>query len=259
MSKCSANNQRLWPDSLGFEVSKVQAPVEPSRTPSQNEIAFLDETSLISGMVKNLFSTRVYAATLVKKSQKSERNFQEMVREIKQIQATDIPGQKWSHKNYPLGYTSYGSMDRLDRFSTTFQILEKQIHQHVVQFSKALHWDVRPQDLVLNSMWVNVMPAGAHHSFHIHPHSVVSGTYYVKTPKSSSVLQFEDPRLTCLMASPPLKKTAPLEEKNHYSHQPVDGEVVLFESWLRHQVPAQKPKSERISISFNYSWNPRRS
>jgi len=28
----------------------------------------------------------------------------------------------------------------------------------------------------------------------------------------------------------------------------------LWESWLRHEVPANNSSEERISISFNYSW-----
>ena len=32
------------------------------------------------------------------------------------------------------------------------------------------------------------------------------------------------------------------------------GQLVLFESWLRHEVPANRDARERISISFNYNW-----
>jgi uncharacterized protein (TIGR02466 family) len=32
------------------------------------------------------------------------------------------------------------------------------------------------------------------------------------------------------------------------------GQVVLFESWLRHEVPPNPSKAPRISISFNFSW-----
>jgi uncharacterized protein (TIGR02466 family) len=28
----------------------------------------------------------------------------------------------------------------------------------------------------------------------------------------------------------------------------------MWESWLRHEVPANAAKRERISISFNYGW-----
>jgi uncharacterized protein (TIGR02466 family) len=30
--------------------------------------------------------------------------------------------------------------------------------------------------------------------------------------------------------------------------------VVLFESWMRHEVTANPVESERVSISFNYDW-----
>jgi uncharacterized protein (TIGR02466 family) len=32
-------------------------------------------------------------------------------------------------------------------------------------------------------------------------------------------------------------------------------DVVLFESWLRHEVPPARYVGERISISFNYGWS----
>jgi uncharacterized protein (TIGR02466 family) len=32
------------------------------------------------------------------------------------------------------------------------------------------------------------------------------------------------------------------------------GNVVLFESWLRHEVPPNPVAAERVSISFNYNW-----
>ena len=33
------------------------------------------------------------------------------------------------------------------------------------------------------------------------------------------------------------------------------GRRVLFESWLRHEVPPARYAGERISISFNYAWS----
>jgi len=32
------------------------------------------------------------------------------------------------------------------------------------------------------------------------------------------------------------------------------GRLVLFESWLRHEVPPNPVNDERVSVSFNYSW-----
>jgi len=35
---------------------------------------------------------------------------------------------------------------------------------------------------------------------------------------------------------------------------PKVGEVLLWESWLRHEVPMNMAEQERISVSFNYGW-----
>jgi uncharacterized protein (TIGR02466 family) len=33
---------------------------------------------------------------------------------------------------------------------------------------------------------------------------------------------------------------------------PKVGEIILFESWLKHEVPPNRVKGTRISVSFNY-------
>lgn len=203
-------------------------------------------------MVKTLFPSRLYIASLGGASLKSWNR--ELLEEISKIEAADENGRNWSETNYWGGYTSYGSWDQLFRFSTTFEVLERKIRTHVGRYAKSLNWDVDSQDLRCNSMWVNIMPQGTTHSFHIHPLSVVSGTYYVDVPAGSSGIQFEDPRHGFMMASPPRKSSAPKEEMPHYTHKAKAGEVVLFESWMRHQVPPNPVERPRVSVSFNYHW-----
>jgi len=56
------------------------------------------------------------------------------------------------------------------------------------------------------------------------------------------------------MAAPP-RVASPRKENQWYVTYPAKaGNVLLFESWLRHEVPANPLQSERISISFNYAW-----
>ena len=99
------------------------------------------------------------------------------------------------------------------------------------------------------------MHARTAHSLHLHPNSVVSGTYYVATPKGCAGLKFEDPRLSKFMAAPP-RKAAPKPANQLYARYPAEaGNVVLFESWIRHEVTANPVESERVSISFNYDWD----
>jgi uncharacterized protein (TIGR02466 family) len=68
-------------------------------------------------------------------------------------------------------------------------------------------------------------------------------------------LKFEDPRLDRFMAAPPRVSGARRENQAHITYPAEAGNVVLFESWLRHEVPANRVAEERISISFNYHWS----
>lgn len=178
----------------------------------------------------------------------------ELLDECLRIREHDAAGRKWSALNYPLGYTSYGSLDRLHLFSSTFDGLRVHLDAHVKRYARALHWDLRGGRLQMTDCWINIMPRGCAHSFHLHPQAVVSGTYYVQTPRGSSGLKFEDPRLAALMAAPPRKASSPAALKPHVSYLARAGQVILFESWLRHEVPASRVDGERISISFNYHW-----
>ena len=106
----------------------------------------------------------------------------------------------------------------------------------------------------MTDCWVNVMTRQVVHGLHLHPLASLSGTYYVRTPRGCSGLKFEDPRLDRFMAAPPRKSRARRENKVWVTLPAEQGSLVLFESWLRHEVAPNPTATERISISFNYSW-----
>jgi len=174
--------------------------------------------------------------------------------ECRRLREYDKAGRKWSEKNYPGGYTSYASMNELHRFSSTFADLEAKLLRHVRAFAKTLDFDLRGRSIALTDLWVNIMPPTAAHSLHLHPLSFISGTYYVATPRGCSGLKFEDPRLDRFMAAPPRITDARRENRAHVTYPAEAGNVILFESWLRHEVAANRVAEERISISFNYNW-----
>lgn len=206
----------------------------------------------------SLFPTRIYQAPLGEKTSRrsSERLRRELERDSQVIREIDEDGRAWSERNYVGGFTSYGSLDALHEQFPTFTELRSFLDKHVIKFAKLQNWNLQGGTLKMVSCWVNIMPAGASHSLHLHPLSVVSGTYYVKTPKGSSPIKFEDPRLERFMAQPPRHPSAPKSEQPFFELRPQAGDVVLFESWLRHEVPTVplQTKSERISVSFNYDW-----
>ncbi len=202
-------------------------------------------------MIQKLFPTTISYALLQKSWKKLNA---ELLDESYKFAEIDEEGQKWSQKNYPGGYTSYGSISNLHQVSTTFETLQKQIDKHVAHFAKHLEMDISARELKMTSCWVNIMSTQVVHSFHLHPLSVISGTYYVQIPPGSAGLKFEDPRATAFMASPPRKAKARLDNQRYYTLTPQIGHVVLFESWLRHEVPPHLSHHERVSISFNYDW-----
>ena len=168
------------------------------------------------------------------------------------IAAEDRAGQRWSRAHGYGGYTSYASLNDLPKRASIFADLESAIARHVAAFARELQFDLGGRKLALDSLWVNVMQKGAIHAPHIHPHSVISGTYYVSVPPKSGVIRFEDPRLAMLMAAPPKKPKARPENRSFVDVEPKAGMLLLWESWLRHGVEANGARGNRISVSFNY-------
>ena len=199
--------------------------------------------------IKSWFPTFIYSASLQPDARALNR---ELLAECRKIRGLDRAGQRWSRDHYPGGYTSYSSLDQLHRMSSTFIRLREKIDRHVRAFARSQQWDLLGRKLEMSDCWVNVMPRGAAHSLHLHPLAIVSGTYYVQTPVGSSGLKFEDPRLSRFMAAPPRQTETTLSP--HINYPAKAGELILFESWLRHEVPAQRTNGERVSLSFNYHW-----
>jgi uncharacterized protein (TIGR02466 family) len=142
----------------------------------------------------------------------------------------------------------------MQQVSPTFERLERGLRRHLKAFVNALELDMTGRELAMTDCWVNIMPLQVAHSMHLHPLSTISGTYYVQTPRGTPGLKFEDPRLERFMASPPRRADA-RPENQPWSIVPAEaGKLVMFESWLRHEVPANTVPGERVSISFNYNW-----
>jgi uncharacterized protein (TIGR02466 family) len=200
--------------------------------------------------VQLLFPTLVYQARLPGWRRLNAR----LLRECRQLRADDAAGRRWSERNYPGGYTSYNSAHRMHRRSPTFAALARQLDRHVAKFARALRLDLTARPLSMTDCWVNVMGRGAVHGLHLHPLSTISGTYYLAVPQGAPGLKFEDPRLERFMASPPRRGEAGRGQRPWVTLRARAGELVLFESWLRHEVAPNRLAAERVSISFNYSW-----
>jgi uncharacterized protein (TIGR02466 family) len=201
-------------------------------------------------LVSSLFVTQLYRAKLTDFAPRPD--IDELAKSCSAIAEDDEAGQAWSEQNGYPGYTSYASLDDLPWRSPAFAKLRKTLDKHVAAFCEALHFDLGDRTLKCNALWINILPEGGSHPSHIHPHSVISGTTYVAMPPGSSALKLEDPRLSMMMLAPMQTTTVPEAQKRFVYVQPEVGDVLLWESWLRHEVPMNMSEHERISISFNY-------
>lgn len=205
-------------------------------------------------LVHGLFATRVYEVSL-----SGDRGFEAFNADLEDaclmLADEDRAGRAWCKANGYGGYTSYASLEDLPSRATVFADLKRKLDRHVAAYAEELALDLGPRGrLVMDSLWVNVLKPGAAHSGHLHPHSVISGTVYVVTPPGASALRLEDPRLAMMMAAPKRRADAPEDQRPFVSLKPEPGTVFLWESWLRHEVPANAAKAPRISVSFNYGW-----
>jgi uncharacterized protein (TIGR02466 family) len=203
--------------------------------------------------VRELFATRVYEASVAE-----DRGFDAFNAELEQaclmLAQEDRAGRAWCKAQGYRGYTSYGSLNDLPTRMSVFGDLKRRLDRHATSFAQVLAFDLGGGRLKLDNLWVNVLRPGGVHTGHIHPHSVISGTIYVSTPPGAAGLKLEDPRLAMMMAAPPRATDAPEALRSFVTLTPAPGTLLMWESWLRHEVPANAAKSLRISVSFNYAW-----
>jgi uncharacterized protein (TIGR02466 family) len=197
--------------------------------------------------IETLFATRLYRKVLPRAGALNA----ELAKTCLSVAHEDRAGQLWAKEHGYRGYTSYASLNDLPLRAPVFADLQKQLDAHVRSFAKTLEF--AGAKLALDSLWINVMEQGAVHTGHIHPHSVISGTYYVTTPKDASAIKFEDPRLPMMMAAPAKKPNAARGNQRFVTVEPAAGTLLLWESWLRHEVPPNAARGQRISVSFNYA------
>jgi len=202
--------------------------------------------------IESLFVTRLYRAALSEFGKAIDQD--ELESSCLSIAEDDEAGQDWCAENGFPGYTSYASLTDLPWRFPIFKDLKKALNKHVAAFANDLAFDLGGKKLKLDSLWINILPEGGIHTSHIHPHSVISGTTYVAMPIGASAIKFEDPRSAMMMAAPTRKADARKELRNFIYVEPDVGDVLLWESWLRHEVPMNMSDEDRISVSFNYGW-----
>jgi len=116
-----------------------------------------------------------------------------------------------------------------------------------------------------SSMWTlkpyylfNKIKAGGAHPIHSHPGSILSGCFYLKIPKDTTPIIFNDPRDYWKFVQYPIIFGKPREDYKllpEYVINPIEGTFLMWPSWLEHQVPTSISSEERICVAFNLNPN----
>ena len=105
----------------------------------------------------------------------------------------------------------------------------------------------------LGNMWANINPTDGMNQPHIHPNSLFSGVYYVKSQPKAGRLKIYDPRPGVQFIMPTRKPGNPGRDMWRDANiEPVVGRIIMFPAWLWHSVEPNKSNDLRISVSFNF-------
>ena len=137
-------------------------------------------------------------------------------------------------RNYAGGYTSYYDRHHVHD-DEPFASLMTEIMRHAQAYMPPARGYLAP-----DKSWFSIMPSGGFHPAHAHPMSYLSGTFY---PKSLGEIAFHDPRIGAVAAS--------FTPDPIIVYQAVAGRVIMFPSWLLHEVPVNRSSEDRLSFSFN--------
>ena len=198
-------------------------------------------------MTRRLFATLLHESEL-----HDPALLGDLAASIRALAAEDDAGVRWSRDHGYRGYTSYASLNDLPKRDPAFADLAKLVTRQATTFAEELEFDLARKPR-LDSLWANLLRGGGHHSAHIHPHSILSGTLYVEVPPGSGAIRFEDPRLPMMMAAPTRRPGADEALRPFVTVAPRPGLLLMWESWLRHEVLPGNGRGERLSISFNFA------
>ena len=106
---------------------------------------------------------------------------------------------------------------------------------------------------ILGNMWANINPPGGSNNPHLHPNSLFSGVYYVKSQPKSGRLKLIEPRPGVHVMMPSKKPGNPgIDFWREVHIEPIVGRIIMFPAWLWHSVEENKSNDIRISVSFNF-------
>lgn len=149
-------------------------------------------------------------------------------------------------------------LDFLEQDHADIQVLNQTLSElvlHVAADVNAIYWpeDAEPEVSLVES-WYHVTRYGGYHDAHSHPNCSWSGIYYLQGGESdlatrSGVNRFYDPRTNADQFQD--AGSLYLSNQGFWDFAPVDGQIILFPSYLKHSALPYFGQTDRIVLAFN--------
>ena len=155
------------------------------------------------------------------------------------VQRSNVNG--WHSKNF-----------KIEKDNTPYNFV-KAIHGHVKEvIVEGFGWKYVPEKVGMSEIWAIINKKGTFNKSHNHPGSYLSAAYYVKAPKNCGNINFYDPNEIKKFNSPAIENLTELSTSG-FSIKPEEGNLLIFPSYLYHDVGKNLSDDDRIVISFNVS------
>jgi len=158
----------------------------------------------------------------------------------------------WSNQNKGVNKTNYKGWHSTTDMAAKpeYQLLITELMRMQQEIYEKEHLDRYAK---LGNMWANINPPGGMNQPHIHPNSLFSGVYYVKSNPQAGRLKIYDPRPGAQINMPTRKPGNPGKDLWRDANiEPIPGRIIMFPAWLWHSVEPNKSDNTRISVSFNF-------
>ncbi len=150
-------------------------------------------------------------------------------------------------KSAQLAHTEILDADADPALAEVCRQLAPSIAEFGVQlFGESLAWSIK-------EMWGNVLEKGGNQSMHNHANSFISGVVYLTPSHPSANTVFIKAPAAASFVFQNMHKGAtlgPFNASKWIAPDPAPGDVVLFPSYLLHEVPLNAG-GQRISLAFN--------
>lgn len=157
----------------------------------------------------------------------------------KQNPSKEIP------KSNVFGYQSPSTLQGVSELRPLFEYICQ------MGFKASADLDFIDCDIAITEAWLNINDSRqCMNTEHVHG-DTFSGVFYLKTPEESGKLSIRNPGINRMWQGCHLTS-----EKNQFTGEtirlePIEGNIILFPSYVPHYVETNNHDEERISISFN--------